>query len=494
MGPLGRPPLRRRARCCVALATFGAALAGAPVAGAQPAAADAGAEPASSAGALSPAAAAEGGAAAGDDAQALRAAVESLQKEVRVLKDEQAAEQAVAAASGASAALDVDAYRDRLKIYGFMDMGFQYLWYPDRSGLQSIIESRATTFVLGDINLFVDARPAERWRALTEVRLTNYPNGTYSVGTPGQPFARTSTTIQDTNSASGGWSQINWGSIVLERAHIDYAAADWLTIRTGYWFTPYGIWNVDHAAPTLIPLAEPYFVLRQAFPQQQLGVELTGTFRPGRWDLEYSAYVSNGRTPGQVNLTNDKMVGGRLILRRLWNGNTLALGASGYWGTYSDFQPALTSFTPLTYSTPEVVAYEEGGVGADVSLDIGKLRLRSELVVQHRTYEQGKRDAGIFPGSFEPDFTLLGVYVLASYRLPVLGLEPYLYFEHDEGFIPLDQNVAGVSGGLNIHFTPWTELKLQYQYIRLYDSSGYYHRDNTGDYTHFAESRLVVAF
>lgn len=433
----------------------------------------------------------DGGAPADDEMRSLRANVESLKKEVTDLKADQAVQQATAPAA---AAVDVDTYQDRLKIYGFMDMGFQYLYYPDRSGLQTIIESRATTFILGDINLFVDAHPVDRWRALTEVRLTNYPNGTYTVGAPGQPFTRTNTTIQDTNSASGGWSQVNWGSIVIERAHIDYSAADWLTVRTGYWFTPYGIWNVDHGAPTLIPLAEPYFVLLQAFPRQQLGVDLMGTFRIGKWDLEYSAYVSNGRTPGQVDLINDKMLGGRLVLRRLWNGNTLALGASSYWGKYADIQPTIVSFSPLAFDSPLVVSYAESGVGGDVSLDIGKLRVRSELIVQRRTYEQGKRDVGIFPGSFAPDFTRFGAYALASYRLPVLGLEPYLYFEHDGGFLPIAQNVAGVSGGLNVHFTPWTELKLQYQYIRLYDTSSYYQRSTSGDYTHFVDSRLVVSF
>ena len=75
-------------------------------------------------------------------------------------------------------------------------------------------------------------------------------------------------------------------------------------------------------------------MLLQAFPQQQLGVDFTGTFRPGRWDAEYHAYVSNGRTPGEVDLINDKMLGGRAVLRHLWGADSLAIGASGYWGRY----------------------------------------------------------------------------------------------------------------------------------------------------------------
>lgn len=467
----------RRARLPLAAAALvaGATLASGVTAAAQISGADAGAAP------------------AGDTA-ALEASVAALKKQVADMQADQAAAQATAAAAGAPATVDADAYQDRLKIYGFTDMGFQYLYYPEQSGLQPIVESRATTFVLGDINLFVDARPVERWRALTEVRLTNYPDGAYRVGAPGQPFSRTSTKIQDTNSASGGWTTINWGSIVIERAHIDYSAADWLTVRTGYWFTPYGIWNVDHGAPTLIPLAEPYFVLLEAFPRQQLGIDLTGTFRPAKWELEYHAYVSNGRTPGQVDLINDKMIGGRLVLRKLWSGNTLALGASGYWGKYADIQPTITSFAPLTYASPVVAAYSEGGAGADVSLDIGKLRIRSELVVHQRKYAEGKREPGMFPGSYQPDFTLFGIYALAAYRLPVLGLEPYVYAEHDEGFLPVAQNVAGVSGGLNIHFTPWTQLKLQYQYIRLYDTGSFYQRDTSNYTTQFFDSRIVVAF
>ena len=211
---MSRHELPRAAPSTLAALTL-ASLLCAPAARAQPAPVDA---PPAATGA--PASAKPDGGA--PDVESLVAAVRALQKQVDDMKTDQAVQQATTGA--AASPVDTDTYQDRLKIYGFTDMGLEYMWYPASAGLQPIIESRATTFVLGDINLFVDARPVDRWRALTEVRLTNYPDGAYTVGAPGQPFTRTSTTIQDTNSASGGWSTVTYGSIVLERAHIDYTA------------------------------------------------------------------------------------------------------------------------------------------------------------------------------------------------------------------------------------------------------------------------------
>jgi hypothetical protein len=150
--------------------------------------------------------------------------------------------------------------------------------------------------------------------------------------------------------------------------------------------------------------------------------------------------------------------------------------------------------SPVVFDRPTVIAFQEEGAGADVSLDLGKhLRIRSEGVVQHREYDPGKREPGPFPGSYKPDFTLVGAYALVAYRFPV-GIEPYVYAEHDSGFLEVAQALAGISGGVNLHFTPWTQLKIQYQYNHLYDTSDYYHRDQSHSYTHFLNSRLVVAF
>jgi hypothetical protein len=103
------------------------------------------------------------------------------------------------------------------------------------------------------------------------------------------------------------------GAIILERAQIEWSGAEWLNVKAGYWFTPYGIWNIDHGSPTLIALNEPQFVVFEGFPARQVGIDVNGLFHATAWDFEYHAYVSNGRTLGQQDLTDDKMIGGRLV-------------------------------------------------------------------------------------------------------------------------------------------------------------------------------------
>ena len=99
--------------------------------------------------------------------------------------------------------------------------------------MNTVIESTSSTFVLGNVNLYLDARPNDRWRALTEIRFTGYPHGEFTPTQPGRAFQRTNNQIFDVNSASGGFAQTRWGAIILERAQIEYSWADWLRVRGG---------------------------------------------------------------------------------------------------------------------------------------------------------------------------------------------------------------------------------------------------------------------
>jgi hypothetical protein len=403
---------------------------------------------------------------------------------------------ALAAASGS----DADAYQDKLVLYGFMDMGFQKLWLGPHAIANVIAESTATTFVLGNVNLYVDAHPLEQWRALAEVRLTTYPNGEFTLGPPGTPVTRTSTRVQDTNSASGPWAALNWGGIVLERAQIEWSAAEWFKVVSGYWFTPYGIWNIDHGSPTLIGLNEPQFVVFETFPARQLGVDITGVFHATPWDIEYHAYVSNGRTPGQQDLTNDKMIGGRLVLRTS-EPFDLAVGGSGFYGRMSDTPLVFTSYAPITATREEVMAMKEVGLSADVSADLGPLRVRSEFVWNERRYDEGKRPRTT-SGGFAADRRTWSAYGLVAYQLPWAGLEPYAYLEYNRGLSlgsaeprtgDFSQVVTMSSVGLNIHFTPATQLKMQYAHD-VFSDSDELGRDFTGTNIDLFSSRLVVSF
>lgn len=429
---------------------------------------------------------------------ALRAEVAALQaaevaRQRRELEQQQAeaarasAEQVAAASSVA----ETDTTEERLRLYGFMDVGLQKLFIGKNSVANAVVESTASSFVLGNVNLYMDARPLPAWRALTEIRFTNYPHGQFTAGQPGTAFQRTSTRVQDTNNSSGGWSFVNWGSIVIERAQIEWSGIDWLNVRAGYWFTPYGIWNVDHGTPTLISLNVPLFVTFETFPARQLGVDVTGTFHLARWDLEYHVYVSNGRTPGQVDLTDDKMVGGRVVAHTS-SPVELALGASTFYGRQSDTQVQIGSFVPpLTVNRNEVVAGSEWGIAGDVSIGVGPLRFRGEFVMGERRWDDGKHP--LFFNLTLPSGRTWNTYGLLAYQLPWAGLEPYAYFEYSRDAIPGSQQVTLSSLGLNIHFTPATQLKLQYVHHQFSDVDDLGH-DFTDTQIDMFYSRLVVAF
>jgi hypothetical protein len=416
------------------------------------------------------------------------------------LADAESSKAADALQAKMSQASEADQYQDQLMLYGFMDMGFQKAWLGEHAIANVVTDSTATTFVLGNLNIYIDAHPIEQWRALAEVRLTTYPNGEFTLAAPGQPATRTSTVIQDANSSSGPWAATSWGAIILERAQIEWSGAEWLNVKAGYWFTPYGIWNIDHGSPTLIALNEPQFVVFEGFPARQIGVDVNGVFHATPWDLEYHVYVSNGRTPGQQDLTDDKMIGGRLVARTSVP-LQLSLGASGFYGRMSDKRVVVETFAPLTVSRPEFMAASEAGVSGDVSADAGPVRFRSEFVLNERRYDEGKRPLTT-SGAFAASRRTWSAYGLLAYQLPWYGLEPYLYFEYNRDLTlgsaeprtgDFAQVVTMSSVGLNIHFTAATQLKIQYAHD-VFSDADELGRDFSGTDIDFFSTRLVVSF
>src|SRR5260221_11263132 len=93
---------------------------------------------------------------------------------------------------------------DRFKIYGFTDVGVQRVWIdPSTAAAQFLNSSNATSFVVGDLDLYLDAKPVKNWRSLVEIRFTNAPQGLVTgVGGPGGTFTRPSTRQPDPNSRS----------------------------------------------------------------------------------------------------------------------------------------------------------------------------------------------------------------------------------------------------------------------------------------------------
>ena len=168
---------------------------------------------------------------------------------------------------------------DPLNLYGFLDVGLQHLFVPETSFINVFAPTDASTFVLGNVNLFLDAHPIDSVRGLVEVRFTTLPHGQEtSLGTPlGGEYTRVDREVTDATSPSGRNSVIA-GSIILERAWLQWTHSDVFELRVGSWLTPYGIWNTDHGTPTLTSLLLPNSQVTQAFPLRQLGIQARGSF------------------------------------------------------------------------------------------------------------------------------------------------------------------------------------------------------------------------
>jgi hypothetical protein len=464
-----------------------------PAAPAGPAAEPAGAEP--------PGATADkpADAAAALDPAALNAKIEKLQQAFERLKAEQAA--AAATASEVSTE-DSSTKSDPLKIYGFTDVGIQRVWISEKSPIARIFEVNDTTFVVGNVNLYFDAQPIEHFRGLTELRFTNAPQGDIvNYGGLAGTFERKSTFSYD----SGG-TAVNapmWaGSVVLERAWLEWNEQQALKVRVGNFFTPFGIWNEDHGSPTLISLALPQFIIQQWIPVRQTGVMLYGSAFAGDWELGYQGTFTNGRQElSNLNFDNNFGVGGRLYARRDTGAVNATFGLSYFTGTTVenriDVVASSEGINGIALVDETTTEYTEHIAGADAAVDIDATRIRAEAIVRRRVYKPGHRPQGdmlFTPGAYLPDAWQQGAYVLLAHQLPWAGLEPFLYVEAQEQPLIIGDALFVASGGLNVHFNSAVQLKTQA--MRAYFMSWHLespHDPSVNNVTSIY-SRLVMAF
>ena len=389
-------------------------------------------------------------------------------------------------------ASDLNAYAapEPLLLYGFSDFGFNQIFARSDNSLLGTLPAARSTFVVGNLNLFLDANPAKNVRSLVELRFTNLPHGNESSLVP---YVRQDTRAADVTDPSSR-RRVVVGSVIIERAYAQYSPMDEFQLMVGQWFTPFGIWNVDHANPTLISLLLPIAQVDQFMPDRLVGVQAQGTFHlKGGFDLGYHVHLSNGRTESLLDFTPQKALGGRVFLAAPAAKTPWKVGISGYTGELDDRVKELTSINPLVIRENVTIRGREHVVGADASLDVGALRLRAEGVFRTMAYEDGHRPhrGG---GYYAPDRSAWDAYVLGAYRLPWFGLEPYLWFEAMQEANDFADTVLVPSAGLNVHFTPAVLLKTQFARVLFLDSFTESNRDPSALDLSYLTSRFVVSF
>lgn len=424
----------------------------------------------------------------------LRAEVEANKQAIADLK----------AAQDESAAATADvpvAEQEKLKIYGFADMGFQYVQINKESLLANVYDVNEPDFVLGNLNLYFDAQPVEHWRGLVELRFTNAPQGRITnFGGVGGKFERTSTFSYDSTGAALN-APLWGGNLIIERAWLEYNSLQAVKLRVGNWFSPFGIWNEDHGSPTLISLAWPQFMTQRWMPLRQTGLMAYGNAFAGSWELGYAATLSNGRQEeSALNIDGYLGYGGRLYARRDTGDVNSTFGASFFTGKTRDKVVDVTGVNPITWSRSETFEYNEYVMGADASVDIGNTRIRAEGVVRRLKYTAGKRELlpqVLQPGGLAPDKWEHTMYLLVAQQLPWQSLdmfEPYLWAEALQTPTIIGDGVFVTSVGLNVRFNSAITWKNQVAHITFFDWMYDSPFDNSKELVNQYYSRLVMAF
>lgn len=101
-----------------------------------------------------------------------------------------------------------------------------------------------------------------------------------------------------------------WGKLFVEAVNLDYLWRQEAVVRVGRFFTPAGIWSVDHYPP-FVPTQERPAHIRKIFPQLVDGAMMHGTVRTMRNTfVSYNAYIGNGENnPGSGDANPEKAIG-----------------------------------------------------------------------------------------------------------------------------------------------------------------------------------------
>jgi hypothetical protein len=361
---------------------------------------------------------------------------------------------AMAETSDPGDTMDVD---QTLHFYGFAD----FTYYRSLSKVELGLPWE--TFSIGNLNLYAGSELGDDWRWLSEVRFMYLPHGA--------PTSLTSLETIDTTIVdyTDFGRPLRWGGIHIERAYVEKTFHPLLTVRLGHFLTPYGIWNVDHGSPVIIPVTRPYIVGDSLFPTAQTGLEVYGTWNVDATQLGYHLTLSNGRGPVDTHqdFDHNKAVGGRLYLRHDAAFGKLTFGGSVYAGKYTvrhaEFGLATGGLPVTTYPTD--VQSDELSLATDIKWEWKDLLVQAEAILNDATYVDGGRPASPSaafggPPGFAADYRNRGYYGLVAYQTPFFGIMPYVFYEHYwQRSAALE--VDAWRGGLNIRPTPRVSVKAE---------------------------------
>lgn len=387
--------------------------------------------------------------------------------------------------------------QDYLSVFGFFDLSyFKGFW--DKDSIYNMYLPAYGTFAITNANIYFRSQMTNTLGAIAEIRFSFLPHGYEtqyeaesvfpdgSTASDNRPYDRVDTTVRDPITTI----DFQQGGVTIERIHLTYTPFDWLGIIAGRFLTPYGIWNIDHGSPVVLPARIPNLVYRQLLPQAQTGLQLYGrVFPTDRIFFDYALTLSNGRGPTEalVDLDENKGLGLRLKLTYSGRNFTFFTGTYGYTGEYTDIKkrsvvqlnPDLTqnrdADKPLATQLIPTEAYREYAISYDISFELFGVLLQSEAVwrrVDYSIHPEMLPSNAIFNGAsatdvlYQPDYLGYGVYVLLAYTLPVpeswgaLKITPFVFYERGASIENVESTkVHMITWGLNVKPSPFVTLK-----------------------------------
>lgn len=390
-----------------------------------------------------------------------------------------------------------DLRTDRLfNIYGFFDITYMKQFREKDSNFW-VAAHKPGSFVVSNFNLYFASQLTEKLDVLSEVRFTFLPHGYESNfdlrinGNLVEDGVSYYSRLDNIAVNPLDTRELTLGGLVIERVQLTYAPFDWLYIRAGRFFTPYGIWNIDHSSTVVLPVRGPYMTNRELVPSRQMGLEVGGRFFPSsRLFMDYAVTLSNGRGPIDTvwDLDENKGVGLRLRMQYESTNVSFSAGGYGYYGRYTDIKKTIivdsATLMEKLYGMQisKTEEYDEYILAADLRLELFGVLLQSEYVWRYVNYLRASRmtDLDAFVTSpaaavreyYYPNFIAHDVYVLLAWDLPLrefigqMHITPYLMYEFNRYHPTLKMyNGQVVMVGVNIKPVPFVALKLEVDFV-----------------------------
>lgn len=286
---------------------------------------------------------------------------------------------------------------DQLNIGGYTTASFEK------------VNAQKNSVGLRNFSLLISASPSDAVRFFSEIELENWLS-----------------TEQISNFNA---------SLKIERLYIDYLAPDDVTMRVGKWLTPFGRWNVIHAAPLVWTTTRPFITDEQLFPNHSSGAMVSKKFTLNEHNIDVAVYVDDSE---HLDLRKDPIefenaFGSRINMELT---EQLQIGFS-----YLDFKQA------------EINEGRNHLFGADLLWTQNDYELQIEASYRHNPSGQGD----------EKGFYIQGVAPLGSQVFAVSRYE-YLAGAHQSVFTRLQSSThAAVTGLVWRPFVPLA-IKAEYRF------------------------------